>query len=219
MFDRAKSPEAKGNKLGRGDLRLSNAGRTDAIRRLEVHKSMGHLTGTEAEARVTLVRGSTTPDQVAKLFVDLPALPARPPSNERRISTQDRDDAIDLLEKARLEGRIEEHEHAAAKAQVRAARTRSELDAAFHGLSTPTHAAVVKTASNVTKQAAGVTARVAMEGGRRVGKAFRHGALAVGALMIGVILVVAGIGTAAIAFFVLAVLLFTSATIALVASS
>lgn len=219
MFDRAKSPEARGDKLRRGEQRLSHSNRTDAIRRLEVHETMGHLTKVEAEQRIGLVVGFTTPEQVAKLFVDLPALPARPPSVERRISTQDRDDAIDLLEKALLEGRLEEDEHAAAKAQVRAARTRSELDAAFHGLSTPTRAAAAKTASNMTKQATGITGRVVTEGGRRAGKTVRRGAYALGALMIGVILLIAGIGTAAIVFFVLAVLLFVSAAVALVTSS
>ena len=218
MLGRRKGPEAEGRKLKAGDLRVSEADRTDAFRRLEVHESMGHLRGNEALIRKSHVEASDTRSEIAKVFVDLPALPDRAPSIERRISQQDRDAASDLLEKSHAEGRIEEKEYAVAKAQVRAARTRSELDAAFHGLRSPTQAAAVKTASAVTKRTAKVTTRVAAEGSRRAGKAFRHGVFAVGALMIGLILLIAGIGTAALICFVGAVFLFVSAATALVTS-
>lgn len=219
MFDRAKSPEAKGRKLRGGDLRLSDADRADAVRRLRVHESMGHLRSEEASDRIAVVDASKTPDEIAKLFADLPALPARAPSIERRISTQDRQDAIGLLEKAYSEGRIEADECAAAKDQVHAARTRSEIDAAFHGLSSPTRVAAAKTAANVTKGTAGLTTRMVAEGGRRAGKAFRRGVFAVGALMIGIILAFAGIGTGALVCFVVAVLLFVSSAISLATST
>jgi SAM-dependent methyltransferase len=55
----------------------------------------------------------------------------------------------------------------------------------------------VKTASSVTKQTAALTTRVVAEGWRRAGKAFRRGVFALGTPMIGIILAVAGIGTAA----------------------
>jgi hypothetical protein len=216
MFDRAKSPEAKSHKLRSGSLRVSDADRADAVRRLRVHESMGHLSEDEATNRISVVDTSKTPDEIAKLFVDLPALPARPASIERRISSQDRQDAINLLEKAYSEGRIETSECAEAKDQVDAARTRTEIDAAFHGLTTPTRVAVVNTAASATKQTAGFSARVAAEGGRRAGKAFRRGVFAVGALMIGIILVIAGFGIGALICFVAAVALFVSAAISLV---
>jgi hypothetical protein len=179
---------------------------------------MGHLSDDEAAERIAYVEASKSPTDVAKTFVDLPTLPARPPSNENRVSTQDREDAIALLAKAHGEGRLEVDEYETAKAQVRIARTRSEIDAAFHGLSSPTRDAAVKTASTIAKQTAGFTTRVGAEGGRRAGKAFRRGAYASGVLMIGVILAFAGISTAAVICFVAAVLLFVSSAVSLVTS-
>lgn len=164
----------------------------------------------------TAVDASTTLNEIAKAFVDasLPELPARSPSTERRVSAQDRDEAISLLWEAHAEGRIKAHEYAAAKHQVSVARTRSEIDAAFHGLSSPTRVAAARTASNVTKQ----TTHMVAEGGRRAGKAFRRGMFASGALMIGIILLIAGVGAGALICFVGAVLLFISAAVSLVTS-
>jgi Domain of unknown function (DUF1707) len=215
MFDRAKGPEER-RKLRSDQLRVSDADRMDAIRRLRAHEAMGHLQDVEASHRVEAAKTSSTPEEVAKFFVDLPALAARPPSIERRISTQDRQDAIFFLERAYSEGRIEAHECAAAKDQVDIARTRSEIDAAFHGLSTPTRAAMGAKASIATKQAAGLGSHVLAEGGRRAGKAFRRGVLGMGALAIGVILLIAGTGPGALVFFLGAVALFVSAAISVV---
>lgn len=180
---------------------------------------MGHLESKEAADRIEVVEASTTPEEIAELFVELPALTTRPPSIERRISTQDRQDAISLLEKAYSEGRIEAHECAAAKDRVHAARTRSEIDVVFHGLSTPTQAALREMASSATKQAAELSSSALAKGGRRAGRAFRRGVLAVGALMIGIVLVIAGIGVGALVFFLGAVVLFVSAAISLVSST
>jgi Flp pilus assembly protein TadB len=218
VFDRAKSPEER-RKLKGDQLRVSDADRADAIRRLRAHESMGHLESKEASDRVEAVQASTTPEEIAKLFVELPALTARPPSIERRSSTQDRQDAISLLEKAYSEGRIEAQECAVAKDRVHAARTRSEIDAAFHGLSTPTRAALGEKASSATKQATELSSSALAEGGRRAGKAFRRGVLAVGALMIGIVLVIAGVGVGALVFFLGAVVLFVSAAISLASST
>lgn len=215
MFNRTRGPE-EGHKHTARQLRVSDADRIDAIRRLRAHEAMGHLEGAEASDRVEAVKSSMTPEEVARSFVDLPALTARPPSIERRISTQDRQDAIFLLERAYSEGRIEVHECAAAKDQVVNARTRSEIDAAFHGLSTPRRAAMGAKASSATKQAADLGSQVLTEGGRRVGKAFRRGVLGVGALAIGIILLIAGIGSGALALFLGAVVLFVGAAISLV---
>jgi hypothetical protein len=220
MFDRIEWLKGKGRTLERGEFRASDADRVDAFRRLEVHKSMGHLDEAEVSTLREAVEASATLNEIAKVFVDagLPELPARSPSTERRISAQDRDEAIGLLEKAYAEGRIETGECAAAKDQVSVARTRTEIDAAFHGLSSPTRVAAAKTASGATKQTAKLTTHVVAEGGRRAGKAFRRGVFAVGALMIGIILAVAGIGTGALICFVGAVLLFVSAAVSLVTS-
>jgi uncharacterized protein DUF1707 len=210
--------EAKDPKLKGGDLRASNADRRDAIRRLEAHNSLGHLSDDECSARVALVRASKTPNEIAKVFTDLPELAANSASSERRISIRERDEAIDLLEDARLNGQLDEDEHAAAKAQVLAARTRGEIDVAFHGISTPSRAAAVRTASHATKQTVEVTSHVVVEGGRRLGKAFLRGLLSIGMLMIGLILLIAGIGIAALICFVASVLLFVGAGAALVTS-
>jgi len=216
MFDRIEGLRAKGRTLERGEFRASDADRVDAFRRLEVHRSMGHLDEAEISRLREAVDAAATLNDIVRVFVNagLPKLPARSPSTEQRISSQDRAEAISLLEKAYAEGRIETGECAAAKDQVSVARTRSEIDAAFHGLSSPTRVAVANTASNVTKQ----TTQAVVEGGRRVGKAFRRGVFAAGATMIGVILLIAGIGTAALICFVGGVLFFVSAAISLVTS-
>lgn len=219
MFNRAKSPEDKSHKLKVSDLRVSDADRADAIRRLRAHESMGHLEETEARHRVSVVEASKTPDEIARLFADLPALAARPPSIERRVSSRDRQDAIHLLEKAYSEGRIEPEECAAAKDRVHAARTRTEIEAAFHGLSTPTRVVAEERAVKAATQTATFTARAFVQIRRRTGKAFRRAVFAVGALLIGIVLAVAGIGAGALISFLCAVLLFVSAAIALVTST
>lgn len=218
MLDRAKSPEER-RKVKRDERRLSDADRTDASRRLEAHGAMGHLQDDEVRKRVEVVEASTMPAEVAKLFADLPALTERPPSLERRVSTQDREDATRLLAKAFGEGRIYEEEYEVAKERVREARTRSEIDAVFHGLPTPGQVAVGEKASSAAKQTADLGSHVLAEGGRRAGKAFRRGVLAFGALMLGIILVIAGLGLGALVCFVGAVALFVSSAISLVSSA
>src|SRR5829696_6276062 len=176
MLDRVEGLKARGRKHKRGDFRASDADRADAVRRIEVHESMGHLRADEASTLHKALQASTTVNDLTRVFVDadLPELPARSPLTERRISTRERDEAVELLEKTCVEGQIDDAECAAAKEQVRVARTRSEIDAAFHGLATPTRNAAAKTASDVARQSARVTSRVAKEGGRRAGKALRR---------------------------------------------
>lgn len=220
MLDRIGWLRAKGRKLERGEFRASDADREDAFRRLEVHESMGHLDEATFSMLCAAVEVATTPNEIAKIFVDagLPELPARSPSTERRVSTRDRIEAIGLLEKAYAEGRIEADEFAAAKDQVRVARTRSEIDVAFHGLSSPSRVAATKTASNVAEQTAKLATNVIGKGGRRAGKAFRRGVLSLGTSMLGLVFLIAGVGTVALICFVGAVLLFVSAAISLVTS-
>ena len=220
MLDRIEWARVRGRKRERGEFRASDSDREDAFRRLDVHRLMGHLNQAESSTLYAAVEVAATPNEITKIFVDagLPELPARSPMTERRASSQDRAEAINLLEKAYAEGRIEAHECAEAKDQVNAARTPSEIEAAFHGLTTPRRVAAAETASNVAEQTARLTTRVVGEGGRRAGKAFRRGVLSVGALLIGITLLIAGIGTAALVCFLAAVVLLVSAAFALVTS-
>ncbi len=220
MLDRIEWLKSKGRTLGRGEFRASDADRRDAHRRIDLHETLGHLKESQGSTLRREVDAAPTLNGIAKVFVDagLPELPARSPTTERRVSSQDRVEAIALLEKAYAEGRIETAECAAAKDQVSVARTRNEIDAAFHGLSSPTRVAVANTASSVTTQTAKLTTHVVGEGGRRVGRAFRQGVFSMGAAMIGFIFLIAGIGPAALLFFLLAVAFFVSAAVSLVTS-
>lgn len=206
--------QAEVNKPKAGDLRASDADRKDAIRRLEAHGSLGHLSDDELSARVSLAEASKTSNEISRVFADLPALDASSRSAEPRISKREREEAISLLEEAHSDGRLDHDEHEAALARVHAARTRREIEAAFHGLSTPSRTAAVKKASSATKQTAGFVA----EGGRRLSKAFLRGMLSLGALAIAIVLLIAGIGIAALVCFVVSVTLFVGAGAALVTS-
>ena len=209
---------AGADRLRGGGLRASDADRSDALRCLGMHESSGHLSADEATARRDLVAASKTPDDIARVFFDLPALPADSQQVERRISNRDREEARELLGEAHAEGRIDDAELVSAEALVGSARTRNELNAAFRGLSTPAWAVATRTASDVTKQSVGVTKRVVAEGGRRARRAFLRAVLASSALMLGVILVIAGVGIAALICFVAAVALYAAAATSLVMS-
>jgi hypothetical protein len=160
------------------------------------------------------VEAAATPNQIAAVFVGagLPELPARSPATARRASTQDRNEAIGLLEKAYAEGRLEAHECAAAKDRVNAARTREEIDAAFHGLSSPSRVAAKQKASTATS----ATSRAMAAGSHRLGRSFRFGVFAVGASLLGLILLIAGSGSWALACFLAAVFLLMAAAVSLV---
>ncbi len=108
---------------------------------------------------------------------------------------------------------MDEAEYETAKKQIEFARTRSEIDAAFHGLRSASHTAAVKTASKVIKRTADGTTGVVSEGGRRAGRAFQRWAYSFGALLIGIILAIAGVGILALVCIILSVLLFVSAMI------
>lgn len=196
-----------------GDRRASEADRKDAIRRLQVHGSMGRLDESELAARVEIVKSSKTPNEIAKVFEDLPALDAALRSTEPRISAQDKSEALDRLQRAHAEERIEDEEYEAAMSQVAAARTRGEIDAAFRCLpgQAPTEAA-----AQAARRGAALTTQAVREGGRRARKAFMRSLLAGAALLIGVILLIAGIGAGALLCFVAAVLIFAAAAAALV---
>jgi Domain of unknown function (DUF1707) len=214
MLDRVEWLKGKGRTLERGEFRASHADRKDAYHRLALHEKMGHLNEVEASELERDIDACATLNGIGQLFVaaGLPELPARSPVTERRVSSQDRAKAVALLEKAYAEGRLKTHECAEAKDQVSAARTRNEIDAAFHGLSSPTRVAVANTAGETAR----LTTGAIREGGRRAGKAFRLGVYAGGALTTGVILLIAGIGTAALIFFLAAVLLMVGGAISLV---
>lgn len=99
MLDRIERLRAKASKLERGELRASDADREDAFRRIEVHEQMGHINQAELSMLSSAVKVAATPNEIAKIFVDagLPELPARSPSTERRVSSQDRAEATRLL--------------------------------------------------------------------------------------------------------------------------
>lgn len=155
-------------KPAKGELRVSRADRDDAVRRLRAYESKGYLAENEAMARIGLVEASTTTDEIAAAFVDLPQLGAKSPSTERRISQDDRADAVELLREALLQHRITADEFVAAKAQVDEARTRQEIDAAFHGLTKPKRAMLADQARRSAKEVTTSTGRAVRAGGRRV---------------------------------------------------
>lgn len=196
-----------------GNRRASEGERKDAVRRLRAYGSLGHLEQGEVEERVERVQRSKTPDEIALVFKDLPALDGRPATAEPRISTEDKGAALDRLKRAHQEGRIDEGEHSEAMSLVTAARTPSELAAAFRGLPGPNRS---EAATQAARQTAALTTRAVTEGGRRAKKAFLRFLFSVAALLIGIVLLVAGVGIAAVACFVLAVLLLVAAAVALV---
>lgn len=218
MLDRVGQLRARGRKAQRGEFRASGEDRADAFRRLEAHKSLGHIGEREAATVRKEIEDAETPNEIVEVFVhaNLPELPARSPATEGRVSDQDRRSAIARLEMAQREGRLTPEECAAATNRVYAARTRNEIDAAFHGLPSPSRAARAEAASTVAGQGAALGSRMVKEGGRRAGKVFRRGVLSIGALLLGFIFLIAGMGMVALVCFVVAVLLFVSAAISLV---
>jgi hypothetical protein len=207
--------EVEQRRLKAGDRRAARADRVDAVRRLEAHCALGHIDLVEMEGRKSLVEGSKTPNEIAKVFDDLAELDTLPGSAPRRISADDKVEALARLAKAREEARIEEEEYKASVAQVVSARTAEEIEAAFRGLPAPSASERVADASI---KAAAVTGRLAAEGGRRARTAFLRFLFACAALLIGVVLLVAGGGTATVICFVAAVLLFVAAGAAFVTS-
>ena len=119
---------AGADRLRGGGLRASDADRSDALRCLGMHESSGHLSADEATARRDLVAALKTPDDIARAFFYLPALPADSQQVERRISNRDREEARELLGEAHAEGRIDDAELVSAEALVGSARTRNELN-------------------------------------------------------------------------------------------
>jgi hypothetical protein len=205
--------EAEQPKLKDADRRAATGDKGDAIRRLQAHVALGHLDEKDLAVREDLVKHSRTPNDIARAFDDLPELTTIPRSAAPRISTRDRMDALRRLDQAKAEGRINEDELVVAEAQVDGARTQAELDAAFRGLPGPTR---TEMAANMTKQAAVIGGRVAIEGGRRARNMFLRFLFAGALLMFGIIFLVAGLGIAAVVCFVLAVVLFVAAGMALV---
>lgn len=168
------------------DPPASDTDREDAIRKVRLHESVGHLTSAEADKRVEIIYTCRTRQSIAAVLADLPAVERREVSH--RISQRDRDEALRQLDKALDDGRMTVNETVVARAQVEQARTRQELNAAFRGLTNPAVAAAGRTAAG-----AGL---VAAEGGRRVLIAFLRWVVAV-------VVAIAGIVTLALGYYVL----------------
>lgn len=146
---------------GRGTVRASDDDRADAVRKLRMHGEQGHFateTTDECARRIAIVEAATTPDEIARVFSDLPPLsPLRP--HPRRIGNDDRDSAISQLNDHLANGRIDVDEHRARIDQVRSARERSELNAAFRGLPRPGATEMRNSASEVATEGARIAKR------------------------------------------------------------
>jgi hypothetical protein len=119
------------------DVRASNADRDDALRRIDGHMRLGHLTEAEAKQRRHAIETSRTPEEIAANLVGLPQLDAKPARDMHRIGRDQRVDVLNKLDEALANDQIDASEYFAAKEQVTAARTKRELRAAFHGLTNP----------------------------------------------------------------------------------
>ncbi|MEU6861286.1 DUF1707 domain-containing protein [Glycomyces sp. NPDC046736] len=91
-------------------LRVSDAERTLAVSRLDEAFEVGRLDADEHRERVALAGAAKTYGDFDALFADLPGAgaprPARSRTGEMRISTADRDAALERLRRAMTEGRI-----------------------------------------------------------------------------------------------------------------
>lgn len=181
----------------KGDLRVSADDRRDAVRRLEAYAARGYLDAAAAATRTRLVEASSTFNDIAAVFTDLPSLDTKAPTTERRISSADRADAVERLSAAMLDYRITTEECVAAKDQIEKARTREEIDAAFHGLTDSKRAMAMNQAAQAAKQAATVTVRAVKAGGRRVVSTILRAAIALVLMVIGIVAAIAGSGIVA----------------------
>jgi Domain of unknown function (DUF1707) len=176
--------------LKQTDLPASDADRQDAIRQVRLHESVGHLTSDEADKRIEIISTCRTRESIAAVLADLPDVGQR--EVPHRISQRDRDEALKQIDEALLDGRITPDEHAAASAQVKQARTRPELNAAFSGLPNPTIAAARRKAVDAGRTAAEVSGRAVAEGGRRVSTAVARWIVAVVVAIVGIVTLILG---------------------------
>jgi hypothetical protein len=178
-------------------VRASDDDRNDGVRKLKMHADQGHFANDandECARRMALVQAATTPHEIEAVFSDLPALaPTRPPWRDKRISDGDRNTAIRQLTDHLAKGRIDVDEHRIRVDQVRGAREREELNAAFRGLPRPGTTAVIDRTTVVIDRAGDV----AGEGVRRAKEATKWVVLAGASFFIGLVLLSVSVRAAA----------------------
>ena len=186
-----------------------------------MYRMQGAITADEQDRRIARARMSNTPSEIAELFYDLGPLDSDKTSRgERLVSKRQRDEATTQLNIYLAEERLTVAEHRRAVEQVSTARNQIEIDAAFRGLKSPRATAIHDSASEkavkagaLATGAARVGTKVALEGSRRAGRALMCFVLAIAALLMAVIVGVAGGGIAgaavcaavAVGFFVAAI--------------
>jgi hypothetical protein len=187
-----------------GNRRATDAEREDAIRRLKLYTLQGAITPDEQDRRTVRARMSSTPNEIAQLFSDLGSLDSDKTSRgERLASQQQRDEGIRQLKSHLAEGRLTEAEHRRAVEQVSTARNQIEIDAAFRGLKSPRVTTMHDSASDkavkagaLAADAARVGTKIAVEGSGRATRALMCFAFAIAALLMAIIVGVAGGGIA-----------------------
>jgi DUF1707 SHOCT-like domain len=184
----ARLPDRQRDGSDKGARRATEAERRDAVRRLKMYVSQGAIEPKDGENRIAQVEKSKTPHDISEAFYDLGPLDGDRP--ERRVSQQQRDEAIRQLTVHGEEGRITPEEHRRAVGQVRHARNQTEINAAFRGLRSPR----VTAASEKTKKAGELARSAAGEGGRRAKHAVMRLTLAVAALVIAIPVAIIGGG-------------------------
>jgi hypothetical protein len=127
--------DLRSGRRGRGDLRISDDERKGAKRRLQIHLEEGHLEETEWRRRDDLVGDASTAAEIKEALAELPPLkPARERREDRLASNSERQIAIERLDAAFKEGRLELEEYEQRSEVVSAARTRAEVHSAFRGI-------------------------------------------------------------------------------------
>ena len=150
--------------LGGSDakVRASDYDRAKAVRKLRMHADRGDFANEpddECARRIAIVEAATTPHEIEAVFSDLPELtPARTPRRHRLVADET-DDAIRQLTDHLAKGRLSVDEHRVRVDQVRAARDREEIKAAFRGLPRPGAAEAFNRAKEVADDAGDMAAK------------------------------------------------------------
>lgn len=120
-------------KIGARDFtRASDEDRTNAVRRLQMHMSAGHLSTSEAEDRVKILGDCQSREEIEQVLADLPELGGAGGSHFLPQATRDK--ALQQLLDHLKAGRLTETEYTIKREQVAKARTRKDIDEAFTNL-------------------------------------------------------------------------------------
>lgn len=179
-------------------VRASDHDRATAVRKLRMHADRGDFSNEpddECARRTAIVESATTPHEIEAVFSDLPELtPARTPRRNRLVADHDRDDAIRQLTDHLAKGRLSVDEHRVRVDQVRAARDREEIKAAFRGLPRPGAAEAFSRAKEVADDAGDMAA----EGARRVKEAVKWAVLSMAVFVGAIVMLFANQSTAGV---------------------